>query len=154
LVTNADAWHPPDAIDALVAGWDGERVRLLVVDDECSTNGFGPGSRVVGALHPWADVRALTSEPSGLYERSWARHHEVGDLDVVWHRGPFVDCGTPAAYLKANLMASGGEPVIGPGASVEGTLLRSVVWPGAVVRQGEVLVDAIRADDLITVLVR
>jgi len=154
LVTNADACYAPDGLDALVAGWDGDRVRLLVVDDERSTNGFGPGSRVVGALHPWADVRTLSPEPAGLYERSWRRHREAGDLDVVWHRGPFVDCGTPAAYLQANLMASEGASVVGAGASVEGTLVRSVVWPGAVVRTGEVLVDAIRPNDRITVLVR
>jgi hypothetical protein len=37
---------------------------------------------------------------------------------------------------------------------VAGTLERAVVWPGARVRRGEHLVDAIRADDGMTVLVR
>jgi carbonic anhydrase/acetyltransferase-like protein (isoleucine patch superfamily) len=37
---------------------------------------------------------------------------------------------------------------------VDGTIERSVVWPGAVVRADEQLVDAIRVGDRVTVLVR
>jgi hypothetical protein len=44
--------------------------------------------------------------------------------------------------------------VIGAGAIIDGELLRSVVWPGGVVRRGEALVDAIRIGDHTTVLVR
>ncbi len=71
------------------------------------------------------------------------------------HEGPFVDCGTAADYLDANLHWSEGASVVGegsvvgPGARVE----RSVLWPGAVVRAGEVLVDAVRAGSM-TLLVR
>jgi ADP-glucose pyrophosphorylase len=72
---------------------------------------------------------------------------------VRWD-GPCVDCGTPARYLAANLAASGGEPVVGEGAVVEGTVERTVVWPGARVAAGEVLVDAVRTDTGLTVLVR
>jgi mannose-1-phosphate guanylyltransferase/MurNAc alpha-1-phosphate uridylyltransferase len=43
--------------------------------------------------------------------------------------------------------------VIGAGAVVEGSVVRSVVWAGATVAPGEVLVDAIRAEGR-TVLVR
>jgi N-acetyl-alpha-D-muramate 1-phosphate uridylyltransferase len=43
---------------------------------------------------------------------------------------------------------------VGEGAVVEGTLVRSVVWPGAVVERTETLVDAIRATDRVTVLIR
>ncbi|MEJ7583061.1 MAG: hypothetical protein WKF43_03035 [Acidimicrobiales bacterium] len=32
LVTNADAWLPAD-LSSFCTGWDGERIRLLVVDD-------------------------------------------------------------------------------------------------------------------------
>ena len=63
----------------------------------------------------------------------------------------FVDCGTPADYLRANLAANGGQSVVGPGAVVDGELVRSVVWAGAHVRAGERLVDAIRATDEVTV---
>ena len=44
--------------------------------------------------------------------------------------------------------------MLGEGARVDGTLVRSVVWPGATVRRGETLVDAVRAGDSVTVLVR
>jgi hypothetical protein len=44
--------------------------------------------------------------------------------------------------------------VVGPGARVDGEVVRSVVWPGASVERGERLVDAIRLDDGSTVLVR
>ena len=40
------------------------------------------------------------------------------------------------------------------GADVRGRLVRSVVWPSAVVEEGEVLVDAIRPVSGMTVLVR
>ncbi|HEV7722888.1 MAG TPA: hypothetical protein VGO60_16475, partial [Iamia sp.] len=78
-----------------------------------------------------------------------------GRLDLVTHPGPFVDCGTVADYLAANLDASGGASVIGEGARVgEGSeVVRSVVWGDAEVAPGERLVDAVRAGG-ITVLVR
>jgi hypothetical protein len=46
--------------------------------------------------------------------------------------------------------------VIDPGAIVDARaeVTRSVVWPGAEVRAAEVLVDAVRADRGVTVLVR
>jgi NDP-sugar pyrophosphorylase family protein len=147
LVLNADAWCP-GPLDHLVAGWDGERIRLLVVGNDT----FGPRSLVAGALMPWGDVAPLVPEPSGLYERSWRAAAER--IEVVRHDGPFIDCGTPARYLAANLAASGGRPVIGEGADVQGVVRRSVVWPGARVHRGEVLVDAIRYGRTGTVLVR
>ncbi len=149
LVVNADAWCP-SSLGEFVDGWDGERVRLLV-------NAGGsllPTSRIAGALLPWSEVARLEPEPSGLYELSWARAQAEGRLDVVPHDGPFVDCGTPADYLAANLAASGGASVVGEGAIVAGELDRSVVWPGAVVWPGESLSRAIRATELMTVLVR
>lgn len=153
LVTNADAWLPVDLAD-FVAGWDGERVRLLCVED-ADRGDFGPLRYCGAALMPWRDVAALGPEPSGLYERSWARAERDGRLDLVPHDGSFVDCGTPADYLAANLAWSGGAPVVGAGAEVgeAATLERAVVWPGARVAPGEVLVDAVRAGR-VTVLVR
>ena len=70
---------------------------------------------------------------------SWRYAFELGRLDLVDHDGPFVDCGTPADYLRANLLASGGASVIGPGAQVDPSAVveRSVVWAGAVVEAGE-----------------
>jgi MurNAc alpha-1-phosphate uridylyltransferase len=149
LVLNADTWHRAD-LAAFVAGWDGERVRLLVAGDD----DFGPASRIVAALEPWSEVAGLEPTPSGLYERSWRPHHAGGTLDVARYEGPFHDCGTPGRYLAANLAASGGASVVGDGAVVDGVVEGCVIWPGAIVRAHEHLRAAIRADARTTVLVR
>ena len=149
VVVNADAWCP-SGVGPVLEGWDGQRIRVLVVGDDR----LGADSLVAGALLPWADIAVLEPEPSGLYERSWRPALEEGRLDVVRLDGPFVDCGTPAEYLRANIEASGGASVVAEGAAVEGELVRSVVWAGTRVRAGERLVDAIRYDRDRTVLVR
>ena len=153
LVTNADAWLPVD-LRSFVEGWDGERIRLLVVEDRARPD-FGSARYCGVALLPWDDVAGLEPQPSGLYEVSWRYAFELGRLDLVDHDGPFVDCGSPSDYLRANLLASGGAPVIGPGAQVDpsAVLERSVVWSGAMVEAGERLTDAVRAGEL-TVLIR
>lgn len=146
MLTNADAWYPPEmseVLPGLVAGWDGERPRLLCVPD---SEGVFDGLRYVGtALLPWWSVRDLSPEPSGLYEVSWRDLHAQGRLDLVTTDVAVVDCGTPADYLRANLLASGGAAVVEPGARVEGTVVRSVVWAGETVAADESLVDAVRA---------
>lgn len=153
LITNADAWLPVD-LTSFVADWDGERIRLLCVADARRPD-FGRHRYCGVALMPWASIAGLAAVPSGLYRERWLPAWETGTLELVEHPGPFIDCGTPADYLAANLAESGGASVIGEGASIgDGAVLeRCVVWPGAVVLPGERLVDAIRADDL-TVLVR
>lgn len=154
LVTNADAWLASPHLVAFVAGWDGERVRLLVVDDPGRAD-FEGRYRYAGAcLMPWSDVAPLVAEPSGLFEVCWRGALATGRVELVVHGGAFFDCGTPRDYLAANLSASGGESVVGPGASVSGTVVESVVWPGATVRPDEYLVRAIRAEEKLTVLVR
>jgi MurNAc alpha-1-phosphate uridylyltransferase len=149
LAVNADAWHRFD-LAGLVEGWDGERPRLLVVEDPARGD-FGPWRFCGASLLPWSEVRGLPAEPLGLYEASWGRHWAEGRLDLVPWSGAYFDCGTPPSYLAANLAASGGLSVVGPGAKVEGELVRSVVWPGGVVRRGERLVDAIRVGADLTV---
>ena len=148
LTMNADSWHDAD-LDAFARQWDGERVRVLVAGEE-----FGPRAHVVASLLPWSEVARLPTSPSGLYEVSWRRALDDARLDVARHTGRFVDCGTPAGYLAANLAASEGRSVVGRGAHVDGSLERSVVWPGAPVFGHERLVRAIRADHQVTVLVR
>lgn len=143
LLTNADAWLHAD-LTGFVAGWDGERCRLL-------TRRVGPvgdfaDRRYVGVcLLPWRLVGGLPAREGGLYEVLWRQEWRAGRLDLVDTDGTFRDCGTPADYLAANMDASGGASVVGQGARVEGTVERSVVWDGAHVRPGEHLVDAIRA---------
>jgi N-acetyl-alpha-D-muramate 1-phosphate uridylyltransferase len=149
LVLNSDTWAPGDLCDA-TAGWDRERVRVLVAGDDH----LHRTSRVAGAWMPWREVERLRPVPSGLWEASWRDRLGEGRVDVVRWDGPCLDCGTPARYLAANMAASGGAPVVGEGAVVEGRLERAVVWPGARVRAGEELVDGVRAGDSVTVLVR
>ncbi len=169
LVVNADAWADAD-LAPLVADWDGERVRLLVTPDPSDASGevrFGPRMGLVASLLPWADLVDLRAEPSGLYEVMWVAAHGAGRLETVGHAGRFVDCGTPGDYLRANLeavadsggsivdpdaeVADGGEvidSVIAKAAVVAGTVQRCVLWPGAEVAPGEVLVGAVRAPGL------
>jgi N-acetyl-alpha-D-muramate 1-phosphate uridylyltransferase len=149
VVVNADTWCPGD-LGAVVGGWDRERVRVVVAGHA----GLGPGSRIVASMMPWSAVADLPGGPSGLYEVCWAPLAAAGRLDVVGWEGPVIDCATPRDLLTANLAASRGQSVIGDGALVEGRAVRSVVWPGAHVWPAETLVDAIRTDADVTVLVR
>ena len=149
LVANADAWREAD-LAPLMEGWDGERMRLLVVED-AERGDFGPWRYAGAAMLPWGDVAGIEATPAGLYEVAWARAWDAGLLDLVPVTGAFFDCGTPADYLAANLHASGGRSVVGEGAIVDGELTRSVVWPGGRVGAGERLIDAIRVWDEVTV---
>lgn len=149
VVANADAWHRFD-LGRLAEGWDGRRARLLVVP-EPARGDFGPWRYCGAALMPWAEVRGLPAAPAGLYEASWRRLADEDGLELVPAQGPFFDCGTPPDYLAANLAASGGRSVVGEGARVEGEVVRSVVWPGAVVHPGERLVECVRVGGNLTV---
>ncbi|MEX2658651.1 MAG: sugar phosphate nucleotidyltransferase [Acidimicrobiales bacterium] len=151
LVVNADVWHDAD-LAAMAAGWEGQRVRVLVAGEGGDRLGVRP-KVIASLLPPWA-IAPLPVEPSGLYEVCWRALDELGWLEVVGTEAAFVDCGTPAAYLAANLAASGGETVVGEGAVVDGEAERCVLWPGSVVRPGEVLTDAIRTSGGRTVLIR
>lgn len=146
LVANGDAWREGDGgLPQLLDGWDGERPRLLVVDDPDRAD-FDERWRFAGAsLLPAADAADLRAEPSGLYETVWAPARAADRLELVPWDGAYFDCGTPAEYLAANLHASGGANVIGEGARVDGEVVECVVWPGARVAPGERLVRAIRA---------
>jgi MurNAc alpha-1-phosphate uridylyltransferase len=168
LVVNADSWTDADLVE-LVRGWDGAQVRLLITrapGDATRPDApavFGPRMGLVASLLPWREVRELAAEPSGLYETMWSPANWAGRLETVEHRGRFVDCGTPADYLRANLEAvavAGGsivapdarvatgarvvEAVIGSGAVLDGSVERSVVWTGAEVTTGEHLVGVVR----------
>ncbi|HEX4540693.1 MAG TPA: sugar phosphate nucleotidyltransferase [Acidimicrobiales bacterium] len=149
LVLNSDVW-PRHDLSELVEGWDRTRTRLLMVEG-ADGRGFGPLTYAGAALMPWSVVAGLEPRPSGLYEVSWRPLAAGGQLDLVTTSRPFFDCGTPGEYLAANLAASGGSSVIGPGAMVDGEVVRSVVWPGGIVRSGERLIDSIRVGADMTV---
>ena len=171
LVGNADAYladpaRPPGPdIADLLAGWDGSTVRILGL----------PGGREFGehrfagfSLLPWTVVRDLPLERGELVRTAWRPAERAGLLEVVAYRGDYLDTGTPATYLAANLHAAGGgnlvdpaavvtapvrRAVIGAGAVVAGPVTEAVVWPGARVTENERLSRAIRAGDGLTVAV-
>lgn len=165
LLANGDAYLAQHAssvdgvLDALVEGWDGERCRLLVAPAGRSASGSGrhPRPDFSDARGDWAYLGAcvlpgdlvarLPSTPSGLYEELWRDLDARDELDLLAFDGVAIDCGTPSAYLRANLHSSGGQSVVGTGAVVEGRLTRSVVWDGAWVGPGEDLVEVVRAGD-------
>ncbi|MET8084475.1 sugar phosphate nucleotidyltransferase [Micromonospora sp. NPDC005197] len=174
LVGNADAYladpatPPGPDVAALLDGWDGKSVRLL---GQPATDPRAPGTFAghcfTGfSLLPWRLVRDLPVVFSDLVRAVWRPAEAAGALEVVPYPGTFYDTGTPADYLAANLHAASGdvlvdpaatvtgrcvESVVGAGARVDGDVRRTVVWPGALVRSGERLHDAIRFGDAGTV---
>jgi len=155
VVANADAWLDPTLdLAPFVDGWDRERTRLLCVVDPARGD-FGDLRYCGVALIPGPVAGRFEPVPSGLYEVSWRAEQAAGRLDLAVTAAAFVDCGTAADYLHANLAASGGRSVVADGVTVGAGahLERTVVWPGAEVAAGERLVDAIRTPRA-TVLVR
>lgn len=152
LVHNADAWMAAGDVGArLVEGWDGERIRLLVVPARPAMDDFAGWTFAGLSLMPWSDVAALAPEPTGLWEVSWRVARDAGRVELVPFDGAWFDTGTPSNYLAANLASAGGESVVAPDAEVSGELVRSVVWSGARVEVGERLVEQIRAPGPVTV---
>lgn len=150
LIHNADAWLT-DPLDQLVQGWDGARPRLLVGRAGDGQGDFGDRRFLGVSLLPGKIAASLPASPLGLYEAVWRKAWELGQLELVEVTGPAVDCGTVADYLRANLIASGGESVVGAGCVIRGELCRSVVWDGCIVEAGESLTDAVRATPSLTV---
>jgi hypothetical protein len=92
-------------------------------------------------------VRDLPAEDGDLYSLRWEPADAAGRLELVPTATAFIDCGTPARYLGANLTASGGTSVIGEGATVDGQIEECVVWPNAHVAADERLHRCIRMFD-------
>ncbi|MEV4704889.1 sugar phosphate nucleotidyltransferase [Actinoplanes sp. NPDC049316] len=171
LVGNADAYladpdrKPGEDIAALVDGWSGDTVRMLTKPVPPGDTGGFSGRRFAGfSLLPWRYVRDLSPEFSDLVRTVWRPAEAAGDLELIPYEGVYIDTGTPATYLAANLHAARGltdpsatvtghaeDSVIGPGATVEGRITRCVIWPGAEVAADEVLTDVIRAGTDMTV---
>ncbi|MEU8087002.1 sugar phosphate nucleotidyltransferase [Micromonospora sp. NPDC049101] len=174
LVGNADAYladpaaAPGPDVAALLDGWDGHTVRLLgqPAADPAAPGTFSGHCFTGFSLLPWRLVRDLPVVFSDLVRALWRPAEAAGALEVVPYRGTFYDTGTPADYLAANLHAAAGgvlvdrsatvtgrcvESVVGAGARVAGDVCRTVVWPGAVVPDGERLRDVIRTADGSTV---
>lgn len=165
VVVNADSWSPT-SLAPLVDGWDGRSIRVMVNGD----GGFGPRAHIVASTLPWSVAKNLVEKPTGLYEVVWREAFARGELEVITHKGSFIDCGTPLDYLEANLAAAAihgsailgagtviedgvdiSGSVIGAGARINGDVVNSVVWPNQSVARGERLIRSIRAGTLVTV---
>jgi NDP-sugar pyrophosphorylase family protein len=157
LAGNADAYLSGGSLSVLLAGWDGRTVRVLGVPGP--PDEFGRYRFAGYSLLPWHRVAALAEEPGDLVRTVWRPAEAAGELTVVGYGGTYLDTGTPADYLAANLAYVGAgtvvapgavlegdaeQAVIGAGATVLGSVKRAVVWPGGYVGPDEHLVDAIR----------
>ncbi|MGX6604185.1 nucleotidyltransferase family protein [Micromonosporaceae bacterium Da 78-11] len=173
LVGNADAYladparEPGKDIAVLLDGWSGETVRMLTKPVPPGTGGGFSGHRFAGfSLLPWRYVRDLSPEQSDLVRTVWRPAEAAGELELIGFDGSYLDTGTPADYLAANLHAAHGrtlidpsaeitgtvtDSVIGPQARVHGAVTRCVLWPGAEVAAGETLTDVVRAPGGLTV---
>ena len=103
LITNADAWYDGDVeVGGFVTDWDGERPRLLVVEDPQRAD-FEDCWRFAGiSLLPGAIAQTLEPVPSGLYEEVWSKTSiELVPTDVT-----FIDCGTAADLDAARALAA------------------------------------------------
>lgn len=165
LVANADAYLAPRTqtsqdLAALLRDWDGTTVRILCVDADDRHPPEFSGRRFAGfSLLPAQVAAELPLERSELVTSVWRPAERAGLLELVPYDGLYLDTGTPADYLAANLHAAGASSlvapdalvtgeversVIGPRARVEGRVTRTVVLPDAVVGPDEHLVDAVR----------
>jgi N-acetyl-alpha-D-muramate 1-phosphate uridylyltransferase len=174
LVGNADAYladptaPPGPDIATLLDGWDGDSVRLLgqPATDPAAPGTFDGHVFTGFSLLPWRLVRDLPATFGDLVRALWRPAEAAGRLTVVRYPGTFIDTGTPADYLAANLHAAGDgglidpaatvtgachRSVVGAGATVRGAVSRSVIWPNAVVGADEDLHDVIRVGADLTV---
>jgi MurNAc alpha-1-phosphate uridylyltransferase len=170
LVVNADAYisAPEGYLRALLDGWSGETVRMSGVSADDGSPPFGGLAFAGASLLPGADAAGLKPVYSHLVLSTWRPAEREGRLEAIPLGGLYLDCGTSADYLAANLHAIGGQSliapsatvtgpvhssVIGAGASVLGEVTDCVLWPGAQVAAGEVLTGAIRVGRDLTVQV-
>ncbi len=166
LVGNADAYLAPATKDtpdltALLDGWDGSTVRVLVVP---ATDGrpaeFDPaGSEPLrfagfsllpvdvvaglpvavserargGELASHRSVPAVRGGPELVHE-VWRPAERAGRLELIRYDGTYLDTGTPPDYLAANLHAAGADSLVATDAVVTGAMIHSVVGAGAEVR--------------------
>jgi NDP-sugar pyrophosphorylase family protein len=173
LAGNADAYlhdparEPGKDIAAMLEGWSGDTVRMLTKPCFPGDTGGFSGRRFAGfSLIPWRYLKDLAEVDSNLVRTVWRPAEAAGDLELIAYEGHYLDTGTPADYLAANLHAAAGgtladasaldtrlaeASVLGAGTIVEGTATRCVLLPGARVTADEALTDAIRTASGLTI---
>lgn len=168
LVLNADAYvsAPPGDLRDLLDDWDGRTVRMFGRKADDGHPPFGGLAFAGASLIPAADAAVLSAEYSHLVLTTWRPAERAGRLEAIPLDGTYMDCGSPADYLAANMHAAQGrnlvapdvlvtgtahESVIGAGSAVHGVVRRCVLWPGAHVDADEVLIDSIRIGRHMTV---
>jgi MurNAc alpha-1-phosphate uridylyltransferase len=163
VVGNADAYLSGGSLAGLTADWTGDEVRLLGVPSGDRRSEFGRHRFAGFCVIPWRRIEALKAEPTDLVRTVWRPAEAAGELQIIGYAGRYIDSGTPADYLAANLHEAGVRgvdgtlvaanaivagsavtSVIGADAHIFGAVVRSVVWPGAVVSADEQLRAAIR----------
>jgi NDP-sugar pyrophosphorylase family protein len=172
LAANSDAYLAPRVAEArdlapLLDGWDGHTVRVLAVPPRGRPAEFGTHRFAGVSLLPADLVRALPVEKAELVGTVWRPAQQAGRLEVIEYDGTYLDTGTPADFLAANLDAIGDRSLVAPDAEVtgavsrsvvggravvHGSLTRSVVFPSGRVGAEENLVDAIRLGTDVTLL--
>lgn len=168
LVVNADAYvsAPPGDLLDLLDDWDGRTVRMSGREADDGHPPFGGLAFAGASLLPAADAAAITAEYAHLVLTTWRPAERSGRLESILLNGTYIDCGSPADYLAANMHAAHGEnligdntiitgaahaSVIGARSSVYGVVRRSVLWPDAHVDADEVLSETIRVGRDMTV---
>jgi MurNAc alpha-1-phosphate uridylyltransferase len=168
LVVNADAYvaAPEGDLNSLLDGWDGQTVRMFGRKADDGHPPFGGLSFAGASLLPHAEAAALKPDYSHLVLTTWRPAERAGRMEAIALEGTYIDCGSPADYLAANMHAAAGENIIAPdavvtgavqssviggAATVRGSVQGSVVWPGSQVGADETLASAIRAGSEMTV---
>jgi NDP-sugar pyrophosphorylase family protein len=128
LTGNSDAYladprrDPGKDIAALLDGWSGETVRMLTLPVSPGDTGGFSGRRFAGfSLLPWRYVRDLPAEKGELVHEVWRPAEAAGELELIGYEGGYVDTGTPADYLRANLAAAHLRPTSAPAAGAPAT---------------------------------
>jgi len=151
----------PDAeqIGPVLADTSGTVVRITTVVP--GTDGV-PGTHFTG-VHAMSRAAVGRVPPDGeqcVVRTAYKALVPAGGVGSVVHRGSWIDVGTPAAYLQANLDVLEGRvqaPIdpwtrgttgpggswIGAGAVIDGSIERSVIGAGAVVPETARLVDCV-----------
>src|SRR5258705_320266 len=103
LVGNADAYLDGGDLTPMLDAWAGDHVRILGVPAGRRRAEFGPYRFAGFSLLPAGRVAALAAEPGDLVRAVWRPAEAAGELRVGDYGGTYIDSGTAADYLAANV---------------------------------------------------